>query len=64
MIAPAHPLPTALDPVVRYRVAADAEPANFIPALATLLIAQWREKHQGPELAGEQNQAQPDTPNP
>ena len=61
MIAPAHPLPTALDPVVRYRVAADAEPANFIPALAALLIAQWRE---AAELDGEQNQAQPDTPNP
>ena len=64
MIAPAHPLPTALDPVVRYRVAADAEPANFIPALATLLIAQWREKHQAPELAGEQTQDQAPNPNP
>jgi len=40
-----------------------AEQINFIPALASLLISQWREKHQAPELAGE-NQAQPDTPNP
>ena len=56
MIAPAHPL-------VRYRVATDAEPSNFMPALASLLIAQWREKHQTAELAaGEQTQAQPDNP--
>ena len=58
MIAPAHPLPTALDPVVRYRVADGAEPTDLIPALATLLISQWREKHQAPELANEQNQTQ------
>ena len=49
MIAPAHPLPTALDPVVRFRVADGAEPANLIPALATLLISQWREKHAQPQ---------------
>jgi hypothetical protein len=49
MIAPAHPLPTALDPVVRYRVADGAEPACFIPSLATLLIEQWREKNAEPQ---------------
>ncbi|MEI8373690.1 MAG: hypothetical protein WCJ35_12755 [Planctomycetota bacterium] len=53
MIAPASPRRVTLDPVVCYRVAIDAEPSNCIPALAAVLISQWREKKAEDRAAAE-----------
>ncbi len=58
--------PTPPDPAVTFVVDPDAEPGNVLPALVRLLIGirAKRRARAAAELAGEQNPAQPDTPNP
>ncbi len=66
MIAPANPRRATRDPQVAYVVDPTAEPGDPLPALVRLLIGirRKRQERAAAELAGEQNQAQPDTPNP